>query len=1080
MITVEFLNDDPPQTFEINENEELYIEEILAILCKKLNIRPLCQIIYGLQEINITGKNKISLGYWLPLCKKVSELKSNSHYQFRIRLVPYVTNVLRRLDTHSFSYLFYQVRHDFIAGNLREHTQKSSDALGLVVADILHYLLIHKDKKVKDLEINDFLPKRLKSLGHRINVRSTTEDLFKENSEAYFDRGPDDMKFHYLDKVDELGRAGVVEKYEVKTYDDDLAVQVDVYIDPFHEKWPGVYYEKKKQEAEHVCRIEEIVFVAIRKQDKSVEISRQNGAPSYFAFPSLAALESMVSCLSAYYRVMKSWTFNICRELPAPSLAYLRSNKCHGPVGYGQRKKFAHQKLKIKAGLETGIGILRESSMEYDTYKLSVIKKVDQPPIEYAIIENEEGKVHLKDKKEDHDNLLSLINWEIQINYNGIGLRKLIPPSDLDKAEMPLIYASKKKNEEEDSPFSIAAGEPKVMYMEHFIVIDKTPLKGKFSSVYHVRWAGRTADELAVKVPQLKAREKDDYMSCLSKFLLIKGDCVVKVYGLTLCPLSLVMEYLPLGPLNTYLKRNAKKMRQVKLGDPSKPEYSSKDIHWLPREHIMHPLSALADPNVDVWAFATTVWEIFSMGETPLAGADIEQVKALYSEGYLLSRPELCPKDLYQVMVSCWHPDPHRRKHPQVIMRDVKQIFYYTFNSRRENQYQKLDLTYATLETEGEDAEIDSADDTSTVVSEEQFSVSTQLTSLTQTDGSVTEVQFEQIMDYPLIPPEIAIPEVGLEDNYSVGDETTKSLTLKDLLIPPPWGIQSVEQTESEPSPPPIELNNCSIEIVQRIGKGNYGYVFKGKRIFKDKRVEYVALKRLVSVGNTSDFQKEMEIMKNLRHENIVQFYCLVESDQEGKNYQYMVMEYLSLGSLQDYLLTNKDDQFLTSDKKLLGFAMDIAKGMDYLESQQVIHRDLAARNVLVASADHVKITDFGLAQKPNQGNYYIIRTLRELPIRWYAIESIEKGKFSHKSDVWSYGVTLWEMFTRGLSPDLPIDGAILIQTLKHGTRLMCKAPCKHFIYSRLIRPCWDEDPSMRPEFTRIMSVISELSEEIE
>ncbi|ROT78361.1 janus kinase [Penaeus vannamei] len=145
---------------------------------------------------------------------------------------------------------------------------------------------------------------------------------------------------------------------------------------------------------------------------------------------------------------------------------------------------------------------------------------------------------------------------------------------------------------------------------------------------------------------------------------------------------------------------------------------------------------------------------------------------------------------------------------------------------------------------------------------------------------------------------------------------------------------------------------------------------------------------------------------------------------------------------------------------------------------KRIIHRDLAARNVLVADENTVKITDFGLAQQPNKGNYYIRQTVRALPLGWYALECIENEQYSHKSDVWSFGVTCWEMFTRGAEPDLPEKSDELIQALKLGRRLICKPPCRTNIYSKLIRICWDQEPAVRPNFSDLIIIIKELQEE--
>lgn len=145
---------------------------------------------------------------------------------------------------------------------------------------------------------------------------------------------------------------------------------------------------------------------------------------------------------------------------------------------------------------------------------------------------------------------------------------------------------------------------------------------------------------------------------------------------------------------------------------------------------------------------------------------------------------------------------------------------------------------------------------------------------------------------------------------------------------------------------------------------------------------------------------------------------------------------------------------------------------MHYLEQKKIVHRDLAARNVLVANQHCVKIADFGLAQFTD-GDYYKSTSARALPVKWYSPEAVGQHKFSHKSDVWSYGVTLYEMFTFGDSPNLAgnleLDGPQILELLERGERLERPRFCPQDVYDDLMYICWNINPKLRPNFAELL-----------
>uniref|UniRef100_A0A8C7V9K6 Tyrosine-protein kinase n=1 Tax=Oncorhynchus mykiss TaxID=8022 RepID=A0A8C7V9K6_ONCMY len=192
---------------------------------------------------------------------------------------------------------------------------------------------------------------------------------------------------------------------------------------------------------------------------------------------------------------------------------------------------------------------------------------------------------------------------------------------------------------------------------------------------------------------------------------------------------------------------------------------------------------------------------------------------------------------------------------------------------------------------------------------------------------------------------------------------------------------------------------------------GNFGSVEMCRYDpLQDNTGEVVAVKKLQhsTAEHMRDFEREIEILKSLQHENIVKYKGV--SYSAGRRNLRLIMEYLPYGSLRDYLIKNKQR---IDHMKLVHYTAQICKGMEYLATKRYIHRDLATRNILVESELRVKIGDFGLSKVlPQDKEYYMVKEPGESPIFWYAPESLTESKFSVASDIWSFGVVLYELFT--------------------------------------------------------------------
>ncbi|XP_070499809.1 tyrosine-protein kinase Abl isoform X1 [Chironomus tepperi] len=257
------------------------------------------------------------------------------------------------------------------------------------------------------------------------------------------------------------------------------------------------------------------------------------------------------------------------------------------------------------------------------------------------------------------------------------------------------------------------------------------------------------------------------------------------------------------------------------------------------------------------------------------------------------------------------------------------------------------------------------------------------------------------------------------------------------------------------PEPDEWEISRTDIVMKHKLGGGQYGEVYEA--IWK-RYGNTVAVKTLKEdVMALKDFLEEAAIMKEMKHPNLVQLIGVCTREPPF----YIITEFMSHGNLLDFLRAAGRE---TLDAvALLYMATQIASGMSYLESRNFIHRDLAARNCLVGDNNLVKVADFGLARLMRDDTY-TAHAGAKFPIKWTAPEGLAYNKFSTKSDVWAFGVLLWEIATYGMSPYPGIDLTDVYHRLESGYRMDIPPGCPPEVYE-LMRKCWQWSATDRPTF---------------
>ena len=302
------------------------------------------------------------------------------------------------------------------------------------------------------------------------------------------------------------------------------------------------------------------------------------------------------------------------------------------------------------------------------------------------------------------------------------------------------------------------------------------------------------------------------------------------------------------------------------------------------------------------------------------------------------------------------------------------------------------------------------------------------------------------------------------------------------------------------------KYSKSSIKYIRQIGQGNFGIVFhaKAEGVLEDEKMTEVAVKTMKDEGSTEgleDFIREAKLMFGFDHQNIVKIFGVSVDELP----YYLIFEYMDKGDLAQFLRSNasslqrrlmnpqdgrprsrtestlSDEPPTLNAEQLIDICKQIASGMNYLATNNHVHRDLACRNCLVKSCDWdqtpsnliIKIGDFGMSQNLYTSDYYRVRGQAVLPVRWMSPEAIIYGKFSTESDVWSFGVVMWEVFSFAMQPYYGTSNEEVTEAIRRHKLLAQPSDCPDRLYD-IMQMCWIMQPKLRPSFGELYNTLGE------
>ncbi|KAG8595609.1 hypothetical protein GDO81_001572, partial [Engystomops pustulosus] len=742
-------------------------------------------------------------------------------------------------------------------------------------------------------------------------------------------------------------------------------------------------------------------------------------------FTSLKEALSFISLIDGYYRLTADAHHYLCKEVVPPRVLENIQSYCHGPVSM----EFAIDKLK-RTGSQKGAFILRCSPKEFNKYFLTfAVERAGVPEYKHCLItKTGNGEYNLRGAKKNFGTLKDLLNCYQKETVRSDGIifqfTRCCPPKAKEKSNL-IIFRSNKVSDVTSSPSLHRHNNVNQMVFHKIKSEDLTYIENLGQGTFTKIFRGKREEigdynqihetEVLLKVLDKSHRNySESFFEAASMMSQLSYRHLILNYGVCVCgdESILVQEYAKFGSLDIYLKKNRNAVNIMWKLEVSKQLAWA--MHFLRRrpENRNPAFIKLSDPGISI---AVLPREIL-----------LERIPWVAPE--CIDNPKnLSPMvDKWSFGTTLWEICSGGDKPLSALDAQRKLQFYEDRHQLPTPKWIEL----ANLINSCMDYEPDFRPSFRAVIRE--------LNSLFTPD-------YELLAESDLLP-NMRVGVFGFSGGFEDRD--------------------------------PTHFEERHLKFLQQLGKGNFGSVELCRYDpLQDNTGEVVAVKKLQHSTEEylRDFEREIEILKSLQHENIVKYKGVCYS--AGRRNLRLVMEYLPYGSLRDYLQKNKER---IDFKKLLQYSTQICKGMEYLTVKRYIHRDLATRNILVENENRVKIGDFGLTKVlPQDKEYYKVKEPGESPIFWYAPESLTESKFSVASDVWSFGVVLYELFTyseKNRSPPSEFMRLIgndkqgqmivfhLIELLKNGGRLPQPDGCPSEIYA-IMNECWNNSISQRPSF---------------